>query len=311
VPASDRPRVSVIMPFFASVQFITEAIESVRAQSFQDWELLLCDDGSSDGSTLIARGYAELDPARVRWLQHAGHENRGASATRNVGIAHARGDLIAFLDADDVWLPRKLEEQVALLDAQQTADALVGSTEFWFGWTSRAEDARLDHVVRIGPRDGTIARPPELLIRMLLGQIAVPCTCSLIARTGPVRRVGGFEESFRSVFTDQAFYAKLFREARVLVKDETWDRYRQQPGSSVAAAERAGELAPTRLRYLRWFRQYLDERGDGDERLRGALERAIWRVEHPRAASVAARWRRAVRRLRAAMGSAMHVSASR
>jgi glycosyltransferase involved in cell wall biosynthesis len=311
VPASDLPRVSVIMPFYASAQFIAEAIESVRAQSFQEWELLLCDDGASDGSTLIARGYAELDPPRVRWLEHASHENRGASATRNLGITQARGDLIAFLDADDVWLPRKLEEQVALLDTNREADALCGSTQFWFGWTARPEDARLDHIVRIGPRDGALVQPPELLIRMLLGQIAVPCTCSLIVRSELVRRVGGFEESFRSVFTDQAFYAKLFREATVLVKDDTWDRYRQQPGSSVAIAERAGELTSTRLRYLRWFSEYVAARGDHDERLQRALEQAIWRVEHPRAASMAARWRRTVRRLRSAMGSALHVSASR
>jgi hypothetical protein len=133
----------------------------------------------------------------------------------------------------------------------------------------------------------------------------------LIVRSELVRRVGGFEESFRSVFTDQAFYAKLFRETTVLVADRVWDRYRQQPSSSVAIAERAGELAPTRLRYLRWFREYLAARDDGDARLRSALERAIWRAEHPRAASMAARWRRAVRRLRAAMVSAGHVSTPR
>jgi glycosyltransferase involved in cell wall biosynthesis len=311
VPASDRPRVSVIMPFYASAQFIAEAIESVRTQSFQAWELLLCDDGASDGSTLIARGYAELDPARVRWLEHAGHANRGASAARNLGIAKARGDFIAFLDADDVWLPRKLEEQVALLDANHEADALCGSTQFWFGWTSRPEDARLDHVLRIGPRDGALVPPPELLCKMLLGRIDLPCTCSLIVRSELVRRVSGFEESFRSEFTDQAFYAKLFREATVLVKDDMWDRYRQQPESSVAIAERTGELASTRLRYLRWFREYLTAKGDHDERLKRALDRAIWRVEHPRAASMAARWRRAVRRLRGVLGSARRVSTSR
>lgn len=307
---SSAPRVSVIMPFLGAREFIREAIESVRAQSFENWELLLCDDGATDGSSDIAREYAAADPARVRWLEHAGHENRGASAARNLGLAHARGALIAFLDADDVWLPNKLAEQVALLDANREADALCGSTEFWFGWTSRAEDRRLDHVVRIGPRDGTLVQPPELLTRMLLGQIAVPCTCSLIVRSEVVHRVGGFEESFRSVFTDQAFYAKLFREAAVLIKDDTWDRYRQQPGSSVAAAERAGELTSTRLRYLRWFRKYLAARGDHDERLASALERAIWRVEHPRAASVAARWRRAVRRLRAVIGASGRVSRS-
>ena len=110
-----EPRVSVIMPFLDSARFIAESVESVRAQTYQAWELLLCDDGSSDASTEIARRFAAADPERIRWAEHEGHANRGASAARNLGLSLARGDYVAFLDADDVWLPRKLEEQVALL----------------------------------------------------------------------------------------------------------------------------------------------------------------------------------------------------
>ena len=289
------------MPFLASAAFIREAIESVRAQSYPDWELLLCDDGSTDGSTVIAREYAAADPARIRWLEHEGHATRGASAARNLGLRHARGELIALLDADDVWLPNKLEEQVALLDATPDADVLCGSTEFWYGWTGRAVDGARDHVVRIGVPDGTVVPAPELLRRMLLGRIAVPCTCSIVARAALVQRIGGFEESFQRVFTDQAFYAKLFLDGAVLVKDDTWDRYRQHVASAVASAERAGEVGLVKLRYLHWVRGYLASRGRRDERLLAALDRAIWRAEHPRAAMFAARCRRALRKVRGAI----------
>jgi len=102
---SDTPLVSVITIFLDAERFLNEAIESLRAQTYERWELLLVDDGSRDGSSEIAREHAARDPHRIRVLEHAGHANLGMSASRNLGIAHARGDLVALLDADDVYLP--------------------------------------------------------------------------------------------------------------------------------------------------------------------------------------------------------------
>jgi glycosyltransferase involved in cell wall biosynthesis len=109
---SDTPVVSIITIFLDEERFIGEAVESVSAQTYRDWELLLLDDGSTDGSTEIARRFTEQHPGWIRYLDHPGHANRGMSATRNLGLAHARGPFLAFLDADDVWLPSKLAEQV-------------------------------------------------------------------------------------------------------------------------------------------------------------------------------------------------------
>src|SRR4030095_6915955 len=108
--------VSVILIFLDAEPFIQEAIESVFAQTYDHWELLLVDDGSSDGSTAIARHYVEQCPENVRYFEHQGHQNRGMNASRNLGLRHARGKYIALLDADDVWLPVKLEQQVAILE---------------------------------------------------------------------------------------------------------------------------------------------------------------------------------------------------
>src|SRR5919198_1004258 len=108
---NDGPLVSAIIIFLNAERFIQEAIESVFAQTYDAWELLLVDDGSTDGSTAIARRYAEQHPGKVRYLEHNGHQNRGKSASRNLAIRNCTGEYIAFLDADDVWLPRKLEQQ--------------------------------------------------------------------------------------------------------------------------------------------------------------------------------------------------------
>jgi glycosyltransferase involved in cell wall biosynthesis len=298
---SQSPVVSVVMPFLNVAEYLAEAIESVRAQTYPRWELLLVDDGATDGGTDIARRYAALDPDRIRWFEHPGHENRGASVSRNVGFAAARGDYFAMLDGDDVWLPHKLAEQVALLEATPEADVLCGSTEFWYGWTGQPDDARLDRVVRIGLPDGTLIPGPTMLAHMLDDVIGVPCTCSVVARRDAVRRVGGFEESFRRVFTDQAFYAKLFLESTVLVVDTCWDRYRLHAASSCAVAQRSGELATTRLRYLRWLSDHLASRAADSPQVRAALRRATWRVQYPGAARRVERGLGLLRSLRSAV----------
>jgi glycosyltransferase involved in cell wall biosynthesis len=98
----NKSLISVIIIFLNSEEFIQEAIESVFAQTYNNWELLLVDDGSTDGSTNIALQYAEQHGERVRYLEHNNRQNRGMSASRNLGIREAKGEYIAFLDADDV-----------------------------------------------------------------------------------------------------------------------------------------------------------------------------------------------------------------
>jgi cellulose synthase/poly-beta-1,6-N-acetylglucosamine synthase-like glycosyltransferase len=291
--------VSVVMPYLNVAAYLGAAIESVRAQGYRHWELLLVDDGATDGSGAIAAGYAAREPGRVRRLAHPGGGTRGASAARNLGLRHARGAYVALLDGDDVWLPHKLGEQVALLEATPGAAVLVGATEYWYGWTGRPEDAARDHVVRVGLPHGSLVEPPTLLRRILEEEVAVPCTCSLIARREAVEGAGGFEAAFRRVFTDQAFYAKLFLRAPVLVVDTCWDRYRLHAASSVASAERAGEVAAARLQWLRWVGEYLDAHDVRDPALRAALRRALWRMRHPRAARLIRRVRRVLRTVRA------------
>lgn len=292
---SEAPLVSVVMPFLDSARFIAESVASVRTQTYPHWELLLCDDGSTDGSAELALRLAELDPERIRVLGHPGGGTRGASAARNLGIRAARGAYIALLDADDLWLPHKLAEQVALLERTPEADVLVGATEFWYGWTGRPEDARRDHVVRIGMSCGTLVRPPRFLAHMIRGTVAVPCTCSLVARREAVLRSGGFEESFREVYTDQAFYAKLFLASSVLIVDTQWDRYRIHESSSCVRTERAGGMLDVRRRYLEWLDRYLSARPGVSPGVRRALARAKWEARHPATARTLAGIRRGAR----------------
>ncbi|MHC4818252.1 MAG: glycosyltransferase family 2 protein [Planctomycetota bacterium] len=111
------PRVTVILPTFNRRELVTEAIESVRRQTYGDFELVVVDDGSTDGTAETIRERFG-DEARLRLVRQ---ENRGVSDARNRGIELSRGELIGFLDSDDLYLPRNLEAQVAALDARPDA----------------------------------------------------------------------------------------------------------------------------------------------------------------------------------------------
>jgi teichuronic acid biosynthesis glycosyltransferase TuaG len=104
--------VSVVMPVYNGEAFIAEAIASVHAQTCGDWQLFVVDDCSSDGSVREAQRWCDRDP-RIKVLRTPG--NAGSSAARNLGISHCTGRYVAFLDADDVWVPAKLEKQLKFM----------------------------------------------------------------------------------------------------------------------------------------------------------------------------------------------------
>lgn len=104
--------VSIIMPNFNSEKFISDTIHSVITQTYENWELLIVDDCSSDNSLNIIKDFAELD-SRIKY--YVNESNCGAAYARNLALANAKGKWIAFLDSDDLWLPQKLEKQVSFM----------------------------------------------------------------------------------------------------------------------------------------------------------------------------------------------------
>jgi glycosyltransferase involved in cell wall biosynthesis len=278
---SNKPLVSVIVIFFNAEKFLQEAILSVVAQTYDTWELLLVDDGSNDTSTAIASQYAEHYPGKVRYLEHEGHRNRGMSAARNLGIHHAKGAYIAFLDADDVWLPHKIQRQVAILDSQPAAGMVYGASQYWQSWTGALEEGRRDYVPRLGIEHDTLVRPPMLLALSLLSRAPTPCPSDVLVRREIVEHVGGFEEIFRGMYEDQAFLAKVYLTAPVFVSGECWDRYRLHPDSSVAVATREGDKYTAGLFYLAWLESYLLAHRIRDAAVWRALRKKRRRYRHP------------------------------
>jgi glycosyltransferase involved in cell wall biosynthesis len=252
-----RPLVSVVTIFRDAEAFLDEAVASVFAQTHPDWELLLVDDGSVDGSTAYAAAWAQREPERVRYLEHPGHANRGMSAARNLGIGHSRGRYLAFLDADDVWLPEKLMHQVALLEAWPEAAMVYGPSQYWYSWTGLERDRCSDFLQSLGVPTDTLLWPPSLLIHLVRNEGASPCPSSILVRRAAVQQVGGFEEAFTDLYEDQAFCAKIWRAFAVIASSQCWYRYRQHPASACAVAEVTGRARSARLQFLTWLEAYL------------------------------------------------------
>ncbi len=122
---------------------------------------------------ILARQYAESDPLRVRYLDHSKHRNRGISASRNLGVRHALGEYLAFLDSDDVWDHAKLKQQVSILDAHPRVDFVYGSALIWYSW-SQTPEAKPDYVPEMGMPLHEEIPAMVLLTRLLQRQAHCP-----------------------------------------------------------------------------------------------------------------------------------------
>lgn len=152
---AEQPLVSVIIPVYNGERYLAEAIDSALQQSYRRFEVLVIDDGSTDSTPEILRGYGE----RVRGFVQP---NQGTSAARNHGVAKARGELYAFLDADDLWLEHKLAAQVAALSSEPVPDLVYGHVE-QFVSPELPEDVRRNLRCPAAPMPGHL--PSAMLVR--------------------------------------------------------------------------------------------------------------------------------------------------
>jgi glycosyltransferase involved in cell wall biosynthesis len=173
------PTVTVVIPVFNRPATIRRAIESVLAQTFQNFEIVVVDDGSTDDTAAVV---ATMTDPRIRFFRH--ERNRGGSGARNTGIHAASAPYVAFLDSDDEWLPTKLERQLEVFERSSERLALVYSGAEWiFG------DGRVER--RIPPSNLDLSR--TLLTENVIGETSVG-----MVRRSVFDEIGGFDESLPS-----------------------------------------------------------------------------------------------------------------
>jgi len=282
------PTVSVIISFLDAERFIEESIETVFSQSFEDWELLLVDDGSTDRSTEIARQLSAQAPQRIRYFEHQKHRNRGVSASRNVGANGARGKYLAILDSDDVWLPLKLQEQIEIMKSHPEVALVCGLSQYWYSWTARRADLDRDFIENAVVPTDRVYEPPSLVKKRMNFEWC-PCPSDLMMSREALLLLGGFEESFVGIYgpyEDQALLTKLALKVPIFVADRCWTRYRIHDDSVCAVQSKTGNELPVRRFYLEWLRKYLSDNGVEDIEIWRDFSRACWINRYPRLARV-------------------------
>jgi len=223
------------MPVYNGEKYLAEAIESILTQTFADFEFVIVDDGSQDGSAAIIRDYAKRDE-RIRVIRH--ERNQGVTTARNSGIAASRGEFIAAMDHDDISLPQRLEKQVDFLQSHPDI-GVVGT----FLQSVSQEMSRLH--LHEKPQQHAL-----IVLRYSLGAtpIAGP---TIMVRRKTMLSVGGYEESIK-VADDRDLFSRLFWQARFAnLPEELYlhRRYDQQTSFKLLE-ERKREGFATRQRWL-------------------------------------------------------------
>ena len=280
--SQDQPLVSIVICFLNEENFLGEAVNSVLEQDYENWELILIDDGSTDNSTSIALDFEKKFRGKIHYRDHHNHENKGLSASRNEGIRQSKGNLIAFLDADDIWLSIKLTEQVALFKENPSIGLLAEASSYWYNWDNDGMDKEVVHVGAISDK---IYDPPYLMYQLYpLGKGAAPCPSSIMAKKKAIENVGYFEESFKreyALYEDQAFLSKIYLNERVYISSACNNMYRQRQESIVKTVHAAGLYNKVRKYYLEWFQAYLNNNNIQDQRLNFLMKKAFQQLKYP------------------------------
>lgn len=229
-----HPKVTVVVPCFNDVRYVAETLQSVIGQSYDNWECVVVDDASGDGSWDLIRRVVGDDE---RFTTIRLEANQGSGAARNRGIEAAAGDLVAFLDADDLLLRESLADRVRALDAHRDDVFVAGS---FCAVRSEPEEVALSEL----PDRRHATQAPFIDFVVARGECPFTLHAPLV-RLGRIRSVGGFDETMRSGAVDWDLWYRLLRNGYVFVPSRTLGAvYRQKPGgitrSNKASHTRAG-----------------------------------------------------------------------
>jgi len=204
--------VSIIIPTYNRADSVTQSIDSVLEQTYDNLELIIVDDCSTDNTEAVVRSY---DDSRIRYIRH--EENRGGSAARNTGIQAAKGNYFAFLDSDDEWLPEKLEAQIACLKSRSE------------DWVAVYCDLVKQRSGLGGKMRGILNRAftdyqgaeggEELIEYILTMRFPIGAGSTLLVRGDVVQEMGGFDESFQR-HQDWEFLIRLLQLGKLAYLDE-------------------------------------------------------------------------------------------
>ena len=237
---TDSPKVTVVITTYNRAGLLTRAVESVLAQTFTDFEIIIVDDCSSDN---IQEVIASLDDPRIRSFRH--ERNRGLSAARNTAIFNARGEYVALLDDDDEWLPVNLELRVRRLDRAPSTVGLV------YGWRDVDDDTTGE------VRPHTRYTLEGDLFEYLLALNYVAGSPDLMVRLSAAQEIGGFDESLQAS-VELLFLTQIAQRFHIAVVPQVISRQHAEHGHGRMTDQRFERY----LKRVRFYRTYMSVLAD-------------------------------------------------
>jgi glycosyltransferase involved in cell wall biosynthesis len=292
-----QPAVSLVIPAYNAERYLPQAVESVIAERESGVkEILLVEDGSPDGTLAVARSLATRAPDLIRLLRHPGGENRGPGASRNLGIREARGEVVCFLDADDYWLPNRLEVPLSLLATDPETDGVydlcLRQCEDPTKEGERETDSPLIGIEESIP-------DPGLLLQKMFAGAGIWMTNNILVRRSAFARVGMFNEALRlGQDTELWFRMAAVLRLRQSPQREPTTVYRRHPSNRADAAWMKTATPDAiwdfyRPQYESWDRWFArPEIPRATQRLFGKyyIRKLIWFKQHREARAVARRY---------------------
>lgn len=215
------PKVSVVIPTYNCAKFVKDAVESALGQTYKDYEIVVVDDGSVDGTKEILTPYMAKNLINCVY-----QENKGHSCARNAGIKHARGEFIAFLDADDIWLPDKLELQMPVFEISPKI-GLVHSDRYRF--TDKGE---FSPPYRENFSDDTVQFHSGDIFDALFCREIYISSSTVVIRRECIDNVGLFDENLtKSGFEDFDMWLRILKRYRAHYIHRPLSLFRDRPGS--------------------------------------------------------------------------------
>jgi glycosyltransferase involved in cell wall biosynthesis len=219
------PLISVVMGTYNHAPFVAEAIDSVLTQDFADFEFLISDDGSKDGTADIVA--AQTDP-RIRFEPNA--ENRGAALVLNELVGRARGRYLAVINSDDAWLPGKLSEQVAILDKDPGIGAVFGRVRF----IDRDGQPIEKESLNFGQTFDKENRDPGNWLRYFFFHGNCLCHPTVLIRRELYEKAGLYDNRLRQL-PDLDMWIRLVKQAEIFVSPNDMINFRIMPGENTSS----------------------------------------------------------------------------
>jgi glycosyltransferase involved in cell wall biosynthesis len=246
------PEISIITPLYNGAKTLRETAESVIAQDFTDWEWILYDDGSSDNTYDVAKEFLDKFPDKVFYYEHPGKKNFGTSYTRNRAVEKSSGEIIAFIDQDDIWYTNRLSVQLEILKQFADCAMIWGPCLYWY--------KNREFVQKVGYKSkglkSGLYNPPDFVEIFLSDIKGNPIPSTALVRRKHYDAIKGYEEAIRGS-EDVVLWLKIAAKFKIYFHEDVLVKYRKHQDSTLRIAKESGLMNEWDIGFYKWVNDFL------------------------------------------------------